>query len=67
MDSALMFPDSPAHPDRGSAKRFGLPAKMQCRFVVAAAACARVTVTGRGDARASAPARGRRQPQEVER
>jgi hypothetical protein len=29
MDSGLMFPGSPAHPDRGSAQRCGLPAKVR--------------------------------------
>jgi hypothetical protein len=57
MDSGAMFPGSPAHPDRGSAQRCGLPAKVRCRFMVVAGACARVTVTCRGDARALAPAR----------
>ena len=69
MDSGLMFPRCPAHPDRGGG-RCGLPAEVRCRCMVLADACTRVTVTGRGDARAPAAARSRGRPatpQEVER
>ena len=64
-----MFLDCPAYRDRASGERCGLPAEVRCRFMALADACTRVTVTGRGDARAPAAARSRaaRQPQEVER
>jgi len=68
MDSGLMFPGCPAHPDHGGG-RCGLPVEVRCRVIVLVGACTRVTVTGRGDARAPAAARGRGRPatQEVER